>query len=97
MLGVRNQGRSTCIKKIRIVKRLVSKNISSDLQSSENEEEQFEQYKQITEMYLDVVLPETTQDITKANPKFNGDNLVSFLSFIGFDRVLASLKPEKLY
>lgn len=92
-LGIRDD--QPVSRRLELLKDWFQKNISSDLQSSENEEEQFEQYKQITEMYLDVVLPETTQDITKANPKFNGDNLVSFLSFIGFDRVLASLKPEK--
>lgn len=75
-LGIRDD--QPVSRRLELLKDWFQKNISSDLQSSENEEEQFEQYKQITEMYLDVVLPETTQDITKANPKFNGDNLVSF-------------------
>lgn len=84
-------------KRLELLKDWFQKNISSDFHSSENDEDQFEQYKQITEMYLDVILPEITHDIAKANPKFNGENLVSFLSFIGFDRVLASLKPEKTF
>lgn len=81
-------------KKLELLQGWFEKNISTELHLSGSENEQFEQYKQITEIYLDVILPEIAHDISKPNQKFNGDNLVSFLSYMGFDRALDSLKPN---
>lgn len=82
-------------KKLELLQGWFQKNISTELHLSGSENEQFEQYKQATEFYLDFVLPETTHDMSKPNQNFHGDNLVSFLSYMGFDRVLHSLKIDK--
>ncbi|KTD42562.1 ankyrin repeat domain-containing protein [Legionella parisiensis] len=82
-------------KKLELLQAWFQKNISTELHPSGGENEQFEQYKQVTEFYLDFVHPESAHDMSKPNQNFNGDNLVSFLSYMGFDRVLYSLQPDK--
>ena len=79
-------------KKLELLQKWFQENVSTDIHFSGNE--QFEQYKQATELYLAIILPEMSQDISKPNQKFNGDNLISALSTMGFDRVLSALKPE---
>lgn len=82
-------------KNLELLKQWFQENVSTDVYFSGDEPEQFEQYKEVTELYLNVILPQTTQDIGKSNPVFEGESVVSVLASIGFDRVLFALKPPQ--
>lgn len=81
--------------KLKRLKKWFHDKLSSDLHFSGEENDQFEQYKELAELYFNFILPEVTQEIEKSNPKFKGESLVSALASMGFDRVLLSLKPNK--
>ncbi|STY29992.1 Ankyrin repeat protein [Legionella wadsworthii] len=69
--------------------------ISSDLYFSGTEQKQFEQIKRVSEYYLESILPLLSQELTKSNPVLDGENLISALASMGFDRVLLSLNTDK--
>lgn len=81
--------------KLALLKHWFTENVSSDLLFSGNEAEQYAQYKQVTEAYLEHVLPKTKQDLGKTHRQFDGANVICALAAMGFDRVLLSLKPER--
>lgn len=83
----------TSSKNLELLKRWFQEHVSTDVYFSGDENEQFEQYKEVTELYLELILPETTRDIGKSNPLLEGESVVSALASMGFDRVLFSLKP----
>ncbi|RUR16260.1 hypothetical protein ELY21_13340 [Legionella sp. km535] len=80
---------------LELLKQWFHEHVSTDIDFSGNETEQFDQYKEVTELYLDLILPETTQDIGKSNPLLDGESVISALASMGFDRVLFSLKPQQ--
>lgn len=80
-------------KNLALLKQWFQEHVSTDVYFSGDENEQFEQYKEATELYLDLILPETTHDIGKSNPVLEGESVLSALASMGFDRVLFSLKP----
>ena len=82
-------------KQLTLLKQWFEEHISRDIQIEGTDEHQFERYKQLTEVYLADFLPETLQDIKKEYPKLGGENIIAASAFVGFDRVILSLKPDK--
>ncbi len=65
--------------------------VSTDIQFSGDEYEQYQQYEEATEIYLALILPKLGSDLEKPNPDLEGENLIFALVLMGFDQVLRSL------
>ena len=72
------------------------KTVSRDLEFSGDEQEQWNECMEVTEAYLEHILPETKHDWIKPNPKFGGESLLSALASMGFDQVILSIKPSAI-
>jgi ankyrin repeat protein len=91
-LGINtNQAHS---QKLGLLQQWFQKTISRDLQITRDENEQYAQYQEAIETYFEYILPETKGDITKSNPQFDNESLLTALASMGFDQVLLSLKPD---
>lgn len=80
--------------KLALLQQWFQENLSQDRQFQGDETEQLMQYQTLITTYFDDIEPAIAQDAQLSNPKFAGENGISALTLMGFDRVLAMIKPD---
>jgi ankyrin repeat protein len=78
-LGINSK--QTVSERLALLKQWFQKTVSRDLEFTGNEKEQFNEYKDATETYLELM------------PQFSNANMLSTLASMGFDQVISSIKP----
>lgn len=81
--------------KLRLLKAWFQNTVSTDVQFSGDDSEQYQQYEDATEVYLTRILPKIGSDIEKPHPDLEGESLLAAVVIMGFDQVLRSLNPTK--
>lgn len=81
--------------KLGLLKAWFQNTVSTDVQFSGDESEQYQQYEEATEIYLTLILPKIGSDIERSNPDLEGESLIAAVVIMGFDQVLRSLNPTK--
>ncbi|MFJ1267107.1 ankyrin repeat domain-containing protein [Legionella lytica] len=81
--------------KLGLLKAWFQKTVSTDIQFSGDEKEQYQQYEEATVIYLTLILPKMHSDMEKPNSDLEGESLIAAVVIMGFDQVLRSLNPTQ--
>lgn len=79
---------------LELLKQWFQENVSRDVQMRGDEDEQFEQYRELITFYLNEFLPEAHHDFKNIRPKLKDEHMVFAAASKGFDLIILSLNPD---